>query len=124
MEFKNVQTIYMQIVEWLSDQILAGKLLAGDKIPSVRESAVRFEVNPNTVMRSYDFLQKQEIILNQRGVGFFVAPDAREKILSFRKKEFVEKELPVFYKNLYLLNISMDEIVSIYREYQQKNIEQ
>ncbi|MBR4135987.1 MAG: GntR family transcriptional regulator [Bacteroidales bacterium] len=124
MDFSNTQTIYMQIVDWVFEQILRDKWVTDERVPSVRESAVHFEVNPNTVMRAYDYLQNQEIILNKRGIGFFVAPNAKEIILGIRKKHFLEEELPVFYKNLELLNISMDDIVSLYHEYQQKNSEQ
>lgn len=124
MDFSNTQTIYMQIVEWVFEQILRDKWVTDERVPSVRESAVHFEVNPNTVMRAYDYLQNQEIILNKRGIGFFVAPNAKEIILGIRKKHFLEEELPIFYKNLDLLNISMDEIVTLYHEYQQKNSEQ
>ena len=124
MDFSNTQTIYMQIVEWVFEQILRDKWVTDERVQSVRESAVHFEVNPNTVMRAYDYLQNQEIILNKRGIGFFVAPNAKEIILGIRKKHFLEEELPIFYKNLDLLNISMDEIVTLYHEYQQKNSEQ
>lgn len=124
MDFSNTQTIYMQIVSWAFEQILRDKWVTDERVPSVRESAVHFEVNPNTVMRAYDYLQNQEIILNKRGIGFFVAPNAKEIILGIRKKHFLEEELPIFYKNLDLLNISMDEIVTLYHEYQQKNSEQ
>ncbi|MCR4965747.1 MAG: GntR family transcriptional regulator [Bacteroidales bacterium] len=118
MDFNNTKTIYMQIVDWVFEQVLKEAWQPGDKIPSVRESAVRFEVNPNTVMRSYEYLQQQEVIVNRRGIGFFVAPEAKNIILSIRKKEFLEEEMPLFFKTINLLGISMDEVVS---EYNKKN---
>ena len=119
MDFNNVQTIYMQIVDWVFEQVLKGAWNAGDKIPSVREAAVRFEVNPNTVMRSYDYLQQREIIVNRRGIGSYVAPEAKEVIMAIRKKQFMEVELPLFFKNITLLDIPMEEVMQQYKEYKQ-----
>jgi len=113
MDFKSTQTIYRQIVNWVFEQILSDAWKPGERAKSVRELAVAFEVNPNTVMRSYEYLQNQEIITNKRGIGFFVNDDAAEKILSLRKKEFMEEEVPEFLKNLNLLGIDIQEIVTM-----------
>ena len=112
MDFNNTQTIWMQIVDWVFEQILTSAWKPGDKAKSVRELAVAFEVNPNTVMRSYERLQNQEIITNKRGIGFFVNEDAPEKIRDIRKKEFMEEEVPEFLKNMRLLGIDFNEIVN------------
>lgn len=115
MDFNNSQTIYMQIVNWVFEQILTENWKPGEKAMSVRELAVHFEVNPNTVMRSYDYLQTNEIISNKRGIGFFITEDAVEKIKNIRKKQFMEEEVPVFIKNMKLLDIKLDDIVKIYQ---------
>ncbi len=118
MDFNNTQTIWMQIVDWVFEQILTAAWKPGDKAKSVRELAVMFEVNPNTVMRSYDYLQNKEILLNKRGIGFFVTEDAVEKIKNLRKKQFMEEEVPVFIKNLKLLDIDINEILNLYSKQQ------
>ncbi len=112
-DFNNTQTIYMQIVDWVFEQILTAAWKPGDKAKSVRELAVMFEVNPNTVMRSYDYLQNNGIFLNKRGIGFFVTEDAVEKIKFLRKREFMEEEVPVFIKNVKLLDIDVNEIINL-----------
>ena len=117
MQFKEDQTIYLQIAERISDEILLGHYATGARIPSVREYAALVEVNANTVMRSYEFLQTQGIIFNKRGIGFFVSPDAKIKIREYRRNEFLKNELPRFFMQLYTLNIPMDEIDSMYREF-------
>ena len=117
MEFKETQAIYIQIGDYICEQILLGRWNEGDRILSVRELAVALQVNPNTVMRTFDFLQSIEIIFNKRGVGYFVSEDAKTKIITFRRKQFVEQELPVFFKNLTILGMSMDEIKVKYDEY-------
>ena len=110
MDFRQNQPIYLQIAEYVCEQILLGKLKLGDKILSIRDIAVEMEVNPNTVQRAYDFLQQQGIITNKRGVGYFTEEDAMEKILAFRREQFMENELPVFLRNLYLLKIDMKDL--------------
>ncbi len=70
MEFKDTQAIYLQIVDWMCDNIVKEKWGSDERIPSVRELGVLLEVNPNTVMRAYECLQNQNIIYNKRGVGF------------------------------------------------------
>ncbi|MCR4825769.1 MAG: GntR family transcriptional regulator [Bacteroidales bacterium] len=113
MDFKSTQTIYRQIEHWVYEQILSGVWKPGERAKSVRELAVAFEVNPNTVMRSYERLQNQEIITNKRGIGFFVNEDASEKIHAIRKKEFMEEEVPEFLKNMRLLGITMEDVMAV-----------
>ena len=110
MEFRDNEAIYLQIADYAGENILLGKWALNEKIPSVRELAVELQVNPNTVMRSYEFLQSKEIILNKRGIGFFVDDQAKDKIKVYRKERFLGQELPGFFRNLRLLEINMDEI--------------
>jgi len=117
MEFKDTQAIYLQIGDYVCEQILLGRWNEGDRIQSVRELGVDLEVNPNTVMRTFDFLQNNEIIFNKRGVGYFVAEQAKEKIIKYRRNQFTEHELPVFFKNISLLDMSFDELKDLYGEY-------
>mgnify|MGYP001806726744 FL=1 len=117
MEFKETQAIYLQIGDYICEQILLGRWNEGDRILSVRELGVALQVNPNTVMRTFDFLQSIEIIFNKRGVGYFVSEDAKIKIVTFRRKQFVEQELPVFFKNMNILGMTIDEIKLKYDEY-------
>jgi DNA-binding transcriptional regulator YhcF (GntR family) len=121
MEFKEPQAIYLQRAEYVCEKILLENLKPDEKIPSVRELAVELEVNPNTAMRSYEFLQNREIIYNKRGIGFFVSLDAKEKVSVFRKQQFLENELPVFLKNMKILNISIQEIENFYTEFLKSN---
>lgn len=117
MEFKDNEAIYLQIAAFVCDNILSGKWPAGQKILSVRDLAVALEVNPNTVMRSYEFLQGLEIVYNKRGLGLFVAEDGFEKVKAYRKQNFVQQYLPEFFKNIYLLGISIDEIRQQYEDF-------
>ena len=117
MEFKDNEAIYLQIAAFVCENILTGKWTAGQKILSVRDLAVELEVNPNTVMRSYEFLQSLEIVYNKRGLGLFVADDGFEKVKAYRKQQFVQQNLPDFFKNIYLLDISIDEVRQQYEDF-------
>ncbi len=85
MQFKDSQAIYLQIADYVCEKILLKEWKAHEKIPSVREMAVLLEVNPNTVMRTYDFLQQQDIVYNQRGIGFFVTENAVKHAQQYRE---------------------------------------
>ena len=121
MEFKENPAIYIQIAEYVCEQILLKKWKLGDKIISIRELAVQIEVNPNTVQRAYDVLQQQNIIANKRGIGYFTEDDAMERILSFRRERFIENELPVFLRNMFLLKIDFKEITALYDQFVEDN---
>ncbi len=121
MEFKENPAIYIQIAEYVCEQILLKKWKLGDKIISIRELAVNMEVNPNTVQRAYDFLQQQDIITNKRGIGYFIEEDAMDSILNFRRKQFIENELPVFMRNIFLLKIDFKEIKILYDQFVKDN---
>ncbi|MDD4971005.1 MAG: GntR family transcriptional regulator [Paludibacter sp.] len=117
MEFNQSQAIYMQIGDYISEQILFERWKEGDRILSVRELGVSLQVNPNTVMRTYDFLQGNDIIFNKRGVGYFVAEQAKSKIIAYRRKLFLEQELPVIFKNMNILGMTFDELKAKYEEF-------
>jgi GntR family transcriptional regulator len=121
MEFKENPAIYIQIAEYVCEQILLKKWKLGEKIISIRDLAVNMEVNPNTVQRAYDFLQQRDIITNKRGVGYFIEDDAMDRILSFRREQFIENELPVFMRNIYLLKINFKEIKTLFDQFVKDN---
>jgi len=120
MEFRDDQAIYLQIADTFCENILLRKWKALDRIPSVRDVAVEIEVNPNTVVRTYIYLQEKGIIFNKRGVGYFVSEDGEEKTIALLKEKFVFTELPRFFKTMHLLNLSLDDMRSYYQEYSQK----
>lgn len=110
MEFHGKKAIFLQIADLLADGIMEEKWKADERIPSVREFAASLEVNPNTVMRAYSYLQDQEIIDNKRGIGFFVTSNAISKIIEIKRKEFIDSEVPKISKIMTLLDLSFDEL--------------
>ena len=121
MQFRESTAIYLQIADYICERILLKQWRQGERIPSVRELAVQLEVNPNTVMRTYEFLQGQDIIYNQRGIGYFVGADAVKHATQYRKTEFIEKELPAIFRNIYLLGMDVEELKPRYEKFKKQN---
>jgi DNA-binding transcriptional regulator YhcF (GntR family) len=91
-----------------------------NRIPSVRELGLTLQVNPNTAMRAFEYMQAEDIIYLKRGMGYHVSPEARKKILILQKKEFFDEILPVTFESMNLLDISMEEVVKHYEQYKEK----
>lgn len=122
MDFNNTQAIYLQIADYVCDKIQLKIWKEDEKIPSVRELAVMLEVNPNTVMRSYEYLQNQEIIYTKRGMGYFAQANAAAGILKARRTQFIKEELPQLFKKMQLLNIAVTDLQTGYEQFiNQKN---
>lgn len=117
MNFKEGLTIYAQMAERLSDEILQGKYAADEKIPGVREYSALLEVNVNTAIKAYDLLSSRGIIYNRRGLGYFVSPNAREIILQARREEFMQDVLPDFLRRMHQLGVSIETVEAAYRDY-------
>ena len=117
MEFTNYKAIYLQIADYICEKALVNEWKAGERIPSVRELGILLEVNPNTVMRSYEYLEASGIIYNKRGIGFFLSDDAIAKIRVLQKELFISENLPTLFKNIYLLQITFDELKKQYKTY-------
>ena len=110
MEFNAHKPIYLQICSQLYEQILRGELKADDRILSVRDLGIELGVNPNTIMRSYETMQNAGIIYNKRGIGYFIAENAKDIVLSQMKEEFMNNELPDVVRKMKLLGIGIDEL--------------
>lgn len=118
MDFKQQKAIYMQIADYILDNILAERLQTGDRVQSVREMASTVQVNPNTVVRTYNYLQDEGIIFNQRGIGYFVSDDAYEKTRQLKKESFTKQHLPEVFKMMRLLQIDFEDLKEIYQKSQ------
>jgi GntR family transcriptional regulator len=121
MEFGDHNAIYLQIADLFCENILLQKWNAGDRIPSVREMAVDIEVNPNTVLRTFTYLQEKGIIFNKRGIGYFVSDDGLKKTKTLRKEDFVNQELPKIFKTMRLLNLTMEDLNTYYQQFASSN---
>ncbi len=111
MEFDVNKPIYIQIADNICERIMVGELKPAGRIPSVREWGALIGVNPNTVARSYELLSSRGVIINQRGIGYFVTNDALDVIRNSAIKQFIEVELPTFKNRAAMLGIKLEELL-------------
>lgn len=117
MTFSNDKAIYIQMADRLCDDILAGVYTDDERIPSVREYAVKLEVNTNTAVKAYDYLARDGIIYNKRGLGYFVTAGARGRIMDARRKDFMENILPDVFRNMRLLDVGIEDVETEWKRY-------
>jgi len=116
MEFQSTKGIFLQIAENICHQIMEGTLPPGERVPSVRDLAADFEVNRNTVLHTYTFLNDAGIFENKRGVGYFVSENAIELIIKSEKTAFFSNELPVIIhkaKMLQLTTLDLNDLITV-----------
>ncbi|CAM4282963.1 GntR family transcriptional regulator [Saccharibacillus endophyticus] len=113
-EFDNNLPIYLQIMNYIKLQIVTGKLGPGEKIPSVRELASELKINPNTIQRTFQELEREGVAESKRGLGRFVTSED-EKIMSI-KKEMASDLLQRFIGGMKELGFDNDNIVKIVAE--------
>ncbi len=111
------RAIYIQISDRICDAIMRGDYDADGRLPSVRDYAAEAEVNANTLMRSYDRLAADGLIYNRRGIGFFVAPEARLKIIRRRTDELINTRMPSLFDLMMHLGISPQALAEAYQSY-------
>lgn len=116
----NGQAIYLQIADYICEKVLLKEWKPEDKVPSVRELAIQLEVNPNTVMRTYEFLKQQEIINDKRGIGYFITQQAYKNAISYRKIEFLEKELPTLFRIMNMLAIEPEDLATRFEKFKKQ----
>ena len=109
--------LFLQIKAWIEDHILRDEWQNGSQLPSVRELSAEFGVNPNTIARTYERLTLDGTVRSARGVGFFVAEEAKSAIIKQRKEEFYNEQMPAFIQQMQLLGITPNEIQEQYNKF-------
>ena len=120
--FNSDRAIYLQMADRLCDDILVGIYCEGERIPSVRDYAVSLEVNTNTAFKTYEYLAREEVIFNKRGMGYFVSPGAKEKIHAERRADFIKRTLPELFSNMRMLGIPVSALCQLYEEYEKNSV--
>ncbi|MGN7763826.1 GntR family transcriptional regulator [Paenibacillus sp. 22594] len=113
-EFDNNQPIYLQIMNYMKGEIVTGKLKPSDKIPSVRELAAELQINPNTVQRTFQELEREEIVETRRGMGRYVT--GNEQTILTIKKEMAQDVLERFFRGMQELGFQSEEILTAVAE--------
>ena len=118
MEFQEKsKPIYLQIIDRLCELVADGTFRPGGRIPSVREFAAEVQVNPNTVMRSYEYLSREGVISNRRGIGFFLNEDALDKVADLTRESFFNGEIQLIFRRLARLKVTPGQLSQYYSDY-------
>jgi len=114
MDFNENLPIYVQIMNLLKAKIAAGEIKVGEKLPSVRELSKEFKVNPNTIQRGYQELEREGIIYTQRGMGTFVTENIQ--CIDNLKKEMASKFIKDFISNMKKIGYSLEDIKGLIKD--------
>lgn len=106
--------VYLQIVEKIQIDIVAGIYKAGDKLPSVRELAASASVNPNTMQKALTELERTGLVYTNRTSGRFITED--ETLLNQSKKELASSEVAAFLKKMKRFSYTEEEIFELIKE--------
>lgn len=121
MEFHKNKPIYLQIVDVISQRIVSKEWKEETKIPTVKELAKELEVNHNTLMRSLELLQSEDILMSKRGVGLFLTKDSYKNALELMRKSFYENQVPEFFATMNSLKITLGELIDLYKSNKRAN---
>ena len=113
LDFNSEKPIYLQLAEEIEDAILSGAYEEETQIPSTTEISLGYKINPATALKGINILVDDGIVYKKRGLGMFVSPGVKEKILDKRKETFFETFIVSLVSEAKKLNISKDDILKM-----------
>ena len=110
-EWRDDQPIYRQLTDRIVEMLLDGVLRDGEPLPSVRDVAAEYRVNPLTVMKGYQSLVDRELVESRRGRGMFVTDGATARLLAEQRTRFIEQEWPAIRATVQRLGLDWGELL-------------
>lgn len=114
MKYDTSMPIYLQVVHQIEKEIASGKRKPGEKMPSTRDLAIAFQINPNTASRVYQVLENEHICMTRRGLGTFVSEDA-DMVKNIRN-QMARESVDSLISSLKELGYSEEEMIQMIRE--------
>ena len=111
-EWNDNQPIYRQLRDRVVHMILDGMLKEGDPLPSVRNVAAEYRVNPLTVLKAYQQLVDEDLVEMRRGLGMFVKADPRDSLLKGERQKFLTEEWPNVAAKIQRLGLTRKELIA------------
>ena len=112
LEWNDGQPIYRQLRDRVVAMILEGVLKEGDPLPSVRNVAAEYRVNPLTVLKGYQQLVDEDFVESRRGLGMFVKTGARHLLLQGERQKFLAEEWPRIQANIQRLGLTPEDLLN------------
>lgn len=110
-QWNDKEPIYLQLKDQIRNMILIGDLKEGEALPSVRQVAAEYKLNPITVSKAWQYLVDEELVEKRRGLGMFVIENARKKLLEADQKKFMKVEWPKIKTRIINLNLDVNTLV-------------
>ena len=110
-QWRDDAPIYRQLKERVITLMLDGQLQPGHALPSVRQVAADYQLNPITVSRAYQELVDEELVEKRRGLGMFMTADAAERLLRSERERFLTQQWPAVLERIERLGLSLDELI-------------
>lgn len=117
--FDNNKPIYLQILDFIKNELVSGKLEANQRLPSIRDLADELEVTPNTIQRVYRELERENFAYTERGTGSFVTHDMN--IIGNLKKTLIHEEVARFYMKMKQFGLDDEQILKYTRNYLERS---
>ena len=110
--FDGPEPIYIQIAQMIRAQVLAGELKEEEQVMSTTQFATTFRINPATAQKAFAGLVEEGVLYKRRGLGMFVAPQARERLLADHRKRYFEEVLAPALQQADILGIPTEDVVA------------
>ncbi len=120
-EWNDNQPIYRQLRDRVVAMILDNVLKEGDPLPSVRNVAAEYRVNPLTVLKGYQQLVDEKLVESRRGLGMFINAGARELLLQGERQKFLAEEWPRVSATIQRLGLTPEELLEASKNHQAKS---
>jgi GntR family transcriptional regulator len=108
--------LFAQVARRLAEEIAAGGLAEGERVPSSNEMATYYRINPATAAKGISMLADEGLLEKRRGIGMFVAAGARQQLLEQRRKQFTERHIEPMIAEASRLGIDIDELTELIRK--------
>lgn len=115
MEYKANVPIYVQVINDIKKQIVCGQIALGEKLPSTRELAVKYQVNPNTAVRVYNEMELEGVCFTKRGLGTFVTED--KEMYESMKAEMAQVRIEEYVSEMRELGYTKESMIRAIEDY-------
>ena len=118
MKYETDRPIYLQVIDDISRKMIRGDIQLGEKLPSVRDLAIQYQINPNTASRVYKEMESRQLCFTRRGTGTFITEDPQ--VLNTIRSGMAAECLDTFLQGMQLLGYGFDDMVQLLRERYEK----
>ncbi len=114
MKYQTDRPIYLQVIDDIRQKLIRGELIPGEKLPSVRDLALEYQINPNTASRVYREMEAQGLCFTKRGMGTFLTEE--NTIINGSRQAMAEECLDAFWQKMTDMGYNLDDMIRLLKE--------